>query len=193
MRGGAVARSRGWGARALPLPFPGPSPPPPPAPRPSQGAGVCVPRKEGGREAGRERDRQRERLSQIFMPLQAAAAAGKNSPRASAPFNPLPPSPPAALQSKCAARRRGPRRGLSPVAAPGPAAPSRQWAAAGPVGMVRPARTGPPPPPLLGLLTLLPLGLPAGAGGGPVLGRGVVRAGAPRQWSLEPEARSWEM
>lgn len=41
---------------------------------------------------------------------------------------------------------------------------------------MRPARTGllppPPPPLLLGLLRLLPAGLRAGAGGGPVLGRG---------------------
>lgn len=130
-----------------------------------------MPRREGGREAGRETER--ERLSQIFMPLQAAAAAGKTSPRASAPLNPLAPLP--AGRPAVKVRCPGPCRGRSPAAAAGPAAPGRQWAAAGPAGAVRPARSGRPPP-LPGLRRRLPAGLPAGAGSA----RGVLGAAAAR-------------
>lgn len=159
-----LSRVSACGQGALPLPFssfpfPGPPPTPPPAPRPSQGAGpargsASSAGREGGRRGGsgeRERERKRERLSQIFMPLQAAAAAGKTSPGASAPFTRLPPSPPAAPQSKCA----GPRR-----ASPGGAAPSRRpWPSARSAGLVRPARSGCRGP-LPGLLPLLPAGPP---------------------------------
>lgn len=120
------------------------------------------------------------------MPLQAAAAAGKTSPRASAPLNPLAPLP---------AGRPAVKSAPAPAEAFGPAAPGRQWAAAGPVGAVRPARNGLlPPPPLLGLLRLPPAGAARrSGGGGPVWAPGVLRAGASWQEPLEPAPPFWEV
>lgn len=101
--GGVVAgeavprRVPACGPGALPLPFPSLGLPHclplPRVPRraPGRRGGLCA--AQGGREGGGEGGRERERLSQIFMPLQAAAAAGKTSPRASAPLNPLAPLP----------------------------------------------------------------------------------------------------